>query len=108
MEREIIFKGKTSSETAYFVSDWENEIGAQYFYQGIRSHWQIETFHYIKDKTLGEDAWKVKTKNAPVNYSLIRNLVINVFRSHGFDCIQEMIEKCANNVPLMMSLLIKR
>jgi predicted transposase YbfD/YdcC len=104
VRREISNKGKLSKETAYFISDLKPEIGAKYFYEGIRSHWQIETFHYIKDKTFLEDDWKVKTKNAPANYSLIRNLTINIFRQHGFDCIQAIIEKCANNVPFMMTL----
>ena len=108
VEREVLFKNKLSRETAYFISDWKSKIGAKYFYQGIRSHWQIETFHYIKDKTFLEDAWKVKTKNAPVNYSIIRNLIINIFRSRGFDCIQAAMEKCANNVPFMLKLLMKR
>lgn len=105
VKRETTTKGKLSKETAYFISDLKPTMGAKYFYEGIRSHWQIETFHYIKDKTFLEDAWKVKTKNAPANYSLIRNLAINIFRNRGFDCIQEAIEKCANNVPFMMSLL---
>ena len=105
INREIIIRGKTSKEIAYFISDLKPEIGAKYFYQGIRSHWQIETFHYIKDKTFLEDDWKVRTKNAPANYSIIRNLAINIFRQHKFECIQATIEKCANNVPFMMSLL---
>ena len=105
MERVIVFKGKTSKEIAYFISDLKAEVGAKYFYKGIRSHWQIESFHYIKDITFLEDDWKVRTKNAPANYSLIRNLSINIFRQHGFDCMQAAVEQCANNVSLMMSLL---
>jgi len=105
VKRETIVKGERSCETAYFISDLNPEIGAKYFYNGIRSHWQIETFHYIKDKIFLEDDWKVRTKNAPANYSLIRNLAINIFRQRGLDCIQEALEKCANNVPFMMSLL---
>lgn len=104
VERIVTFKEKTTKEVAYFISDLKPAMGAQYFYEGIRSHWQIETFHYIKDKTFLEDDWKVRTKNAPENYSIIRNLVINIFRNRGFDCIQEAMEKCANNVPFMMSL----
>lgn len=105
VKREILNKGKLSKETAYFISDLKPETGAKYFYEGIRSHWRIETFHYLKDKIFLEDDWKVRTKNAPANYSLIRNLAINIFRHHGYDCIQAAMEKCANNVPFMMSLL---
>lgn len=105
VERIVEFKEKTTKEIAYFISDLKPKTGAEYFYKGIRSHWQIESFHYIKDKTFLEDDWKVKTKNAPENYSIIRNLVINIFRNRGLECIQETIEKCANNVPFMMGLL---
>ncbi len=104
VKREIANKGKFSEEIAYFISDLKPEIGAKYFYKGIRSHWQIESFHYIKDKTFLEDDWKIKTKNAPENYSVIRNLAVNIFRNQGFKCIQEAIEKCANNVPFMIGL----
>jgi len=100
VERIVKIKEKITKEIAYFISDLKPETGAKYFSESIRSHWQIESFHYIKDKTFLEDVWKVKTKNAPVNYSIIRNLAINIFRQHGFDCIQEAIEKCANNVTL--------
>lgn len=104
VKREVTNKGKLSEEIAYFISDLPHEIGARYFYEGVRNHWQIETFHYIKDKTFLEDDWKVRTKNAPANYSLLRNVCINIFRQHGFECMQATVEKCANNVPFMMSL----
>lgn len=105
VERIVKIKEKITKEIAYFISDLKPETGAKYFLESIRSHWQIESFHYIKDKTFLEDAWKVKTKNAPANYSIIRNLAINIFRHRGLNCIQEAIEKCANNVGFMMSLL---
>lgn len=105
VERIIKIKEKTTKEIAYFISDLKPKTGSKYFFESIRSHWQIESFHYIKDKVFLEDDWKVKTKNAPANYSIIRNLVINIFRQHKFNCIQAMIEKCANNIPFMMTLL---
>lgn len=105
VEKIVKIKRETTTEIAYFISDLKPEIGAKYFFESIRSHWQIESFHYIKDKTFSEDAWKVKTKNAPANYSIIRNLAINIFRHRGLNCIQEAIEKCANNVEFMMGLL---
>lgn len=104
VKREIVKKGKPSEEIAYFISDLSHKMGARYFCEGVRSHWQIETFHYIKDVTFMEDKWKVRLKNAPANYSLLRNVSINIFRQHGFECMQAMVEKCANNVPFMMSL----
>ncbi len=105
VQRIIIHKGKTTKETAYFISSLSPKTGAKIFNEGIRGHWGIESFHYIKDVVFGEDRSKVKTKNAPCNYSIIRNLVISIFRNNNLHKIQETIEKCANNVPFMMSLI---
>jgi len=98
-------KKKISKETAYFISSLRPSTSAKIFSEGIRSHWQIESFHYIKDVTFKEDQWKVKTKNAPANYSLIRNIAINIFRNNNLENIQEATEKCANNIPFIMSLI---
>jgi predicted transposase YbfD/YdcC len=92
-------------ETAYFISSLSATVSAETFSVGVRGHWSIESFHYVKDVTFNEDKWKIKTKNAPANYSLIRNMIINIFRKNNFKNIQEAIEKCANNVHFMLSLL---
>lgn len=105
IERRVVCKGKTTEETVYFISSISAKTGAKVFNEGIRGHWGIESFHYIKDVIFGEDRSKVKTKNAPCNYSIIRNLVINIFRKNNLHNIQETIEKCANNVPFMLSLI---
>lgn len=104
IERRVVCKGNMTEETAYFISSLSPKTGARVFNEGIRAHWSIESFHYIKDVVFGEDRSKVRTKNAPCNYSVIRNLVISIFRKNNLDKIQETIERCANNVPYMMSL----
>ena len=101
----VTIKEKATLETAYFISSLPATTLAKEFNEGIRGHWSIESFHYIKDVTFGEDDWKVKTKNAPANYSLMRNMSVNIFRQNGRHRIQETIEKCANNVPFMLLLL---
>lgn len=104
VKRTVLEKGREMEETAYFISDLPPETGAEYFAEGIRKHWRIESFHFVKDVTFKEDASQVHTGNSPLNYSLIRTIIINIFRKKGFKCIQAAIEKCANNVPYMMSL----
>lgn len=104
VERTVEHKNKTMKEAAYFISSLSASTKAKVFNEGIGSHWSIESFHYIKDVAFGEDRSKVKTKNAPCNYSIIRNLIINIFRKNNLNKIQETIEKCANNVPYMMTL----
>jgi len=105
VKRTVLEKQVLRCETAYFVSDLSPETKAKYFYAGIRTHWNIEAFHYIKDVTFKEDASKVRTGQAPQNYSLLRNFAINIFREHGLNCIQAALEKCANNIPFMLSMI---
>jgi predicted transposase YbfD/YdcC len=100
--RKVIVKEKTSIETAFFISSLPPNTPAKIFNEGVRLHWSIESFHWIKDVTFKEDASKVSIKNAPENYSLLRNMAINIFRKNGFHKIQSITEKCANNVSFMM------
>jgi predicted transposase YbfD/YdcC len=104
VHRKVIFKNKVTEETAYFISSLSKETKAKIFNVGIRSHWSVESFHYIKDKTFLEDSWTARTKSAAANYSLIRNFCINTFRKNSLNKIQEAIERCANNVSFMMGL----
>lgn len=97
-------KGKREEE-AYFISNIVPYKKAKMFGRGIRKHWEIESFHYIKDVTFNEDNWKTLKGNAPGNYSLIRNVVLNIFRRKNLNQIQATVEKCSNNVRYMMSLI---
>lgn len=73
-----------SEETAYFISS--KSMSAKEYNHGIRAHWSIEnSLHYVKDVTFGEDASLIRTGKAPANFSIIRNIAINLFRR--LDCI---------------------
>jgi predicted transposase YbfD/YdcC len=43
-----------------------------------RGHWEIESIHYVRDVTFGEDASTVCTGYAPQNLAALRNLVIGL------------------------------
>jgi len=47
---------------------------------GIRNHWSVESMHYVKDVTFREDASLIRTGNAPTNFSIIRNITMNVLK----------------------------
>lgn len=99
-------KGKKETEdTSFYISSLSPKTPAKKFAEGIRFHWSIESFHWIKDVTFREDASKVKKGNAPENYSLLRNFIINVLRKNGLHKIQETLEKSANNLRFITSLL---
>ena len=43
-----------------------------------RGHWGIESIHYVRDVTFGEDASTICTGQAPQNLATLRNLVIGL------------------------------
>jgi len=45
--------------------------------------------HYIKDVVFMEDRLKIRTDNAPQNFSLLRSLVMNILRKNGYDNIMQ-------------------
>jgi predicted transposase YbfD/YdcC len=105
VERTVTCKNLKSEETAYFISSLPATTKAKTFNQGIRLHWSIEAFHFVKDTVFMEDKWRCKKKNSAANYSLIRNFIINLFRKNGLFKIQEAVERCANNVGFMLGLM---
>ncbi len=62
-------------------------------------HWGIEnSLHHVKDVIFKEDDSKIITGNAPENYSIIRNISINIFRENEFESIAKGIRLCCNKI----------
>lgn len=94
-------------ETAYFISSLPATTKAKVFNQGIRGHWSIEnSLHYVKDKTLKEDASRIRTGNAPENISLIKNFILNIFRKNNYHNIAQAIRLISNDISQMMRLIV--
>lgn len=105
VERQITTKDKVTQEIAYFISSLPKTTEAKVFNQGIRLHWSVEAFHFIKDTVFNEDKFLCKKGSSAENLSLLRNFIINTFRKNGLNKIQEAKEKCANNVGFMLGLM---
>jgi predicted transposase YbfD/YdcC len=95
-----------TEEVAYFISSLPASTPAADFSKGIRGHWSIEnSLHYCKDVTFKEDASKVRTKQAPENISVIRNMAINLFRGAGYTNMAQAIRLVANDVPKLWEIV---
>lgn len=105
VHREVINKGKKSTETAYFIS---SRNGNAFLYsEGIRGHWGIEnSLHWIKDVTLKEDASKIKKGHAPAILSTLKNIAINIFRENGYKSIAVAIRLVSNDINTLCKLVI--
>ena len=97
-----------SRETAYFISSLPSDTKARVFHQGIRAHWAIEnSLHYVKDVTLQEDASRIRTKQAPENMSVLKDMALNVFRKQGYDNMAQAIRLVCHDIPLLQRMILE-
>jgi hypothetical protein len=61
--------------------------------------------HYTKDVTFKEDVSKIKTKQAPENMSIIRNIIMNLFRNAGYTNMAQAIRLVAHDIPLLWEII---
>jgi len=105
VERNVFKKGKQTHETAYFISDIAGN-NAAFFAKHIRRHWSIENrLHWVKDTIMNEDRSKTTGGMAAENISVIRTIVINLFRLKGHNSIKYAIELYANNFKELLSII---
>ncbi len=72
--------GKTETEIRYFISSLEGN--ARYLAKAIRSHWGIEnSLHWVLDVTFHEDECRIRKKNAPANFSVMKHIACNLLRA---------------------------
>lgn len=86
IHRERTLNGKTSVETAYFVTSLSRErADAEALLQLPRQHWAVieNGLHYVRDETMGEDRCTICTGHAPQNLAALRNTALNFLRLLG-------------------------
>ena len=77
VERIGIRLGKQYLQTNYYISSLISK--ATTFANGIRQHWGIENrLHWVKDVVFSEDAAPLSNYNTATNWSIIRNIAINL------------------------------
>ena len=92
---------KITSIHVYYISSLK--ITAAEFGQKIREHWLIENeLHWTKDVVFKEDKSKIKTGMAPENFSIIRSIVLNMFRKNGFLSPTKTLRMFANNINYLL------
>ncbi|MDQ1042340.1 putative transposase YbfD/YdcC [Streptomyces sp. V4I2] len=73
--------GKVSIKTVYAVTSLSaGQATPAQLPNMIRSHWQIEALHHVRDTTFAEDASQFRTGNAPRTMATWRNLAIGALR----------------------------
>ncbi len=104
VERIGIRSGKQYLQTSYYISSLVSK--AMTFAEGIRQHWGIENrLHWVKDVIAGVDAAPFSNSNAATNWSIIRNIAINIARMSGYDSLTKAERFLAHDIDNLFSLL---
>ncbi len=83
LERVRRSRGKETSETVCAVTSLGPErASAEQLLAIARGHWSIENrVHWVRDLSLGEDACRVRTGEAPQILAALRNAGLRLLRS---------------------------
>jgi predicted transposase YbfD/YdcC len=71
--------GKTSTESAYFISSLDNHVPT--IAKAVREHWGIENgLHWCLDISFREDNCRVRKDHGPENFAILRHMAINLLK----------------------------
>jgi predicted transposase YbfD/YdcC len=85
-KRRVLGTRRWSKETVHALTDLTAEQSTAAELAGwLRGHWTIEnSAHWIRDVVFGEDASKVRTRNAPAVLAALRDIVRTALRKAGW------------------------
>jgi predicted transposase YbfD/YdcC len=106
IEREVEREGKHQTTLSYHISSLQ--ASARRFAHGIVFHrGGIENrLHWVKDVVFKEDDSSITMGAGPQNFSILRNIAINIFSNQGFKSMTSAIRFVADSIPSLIKLLI--
>ena len=104
-------KNKTTRERSFYVSNQSLEQPSKEvacdLMQAIQKHWSVESNNWIRDKTFGEDAVKVKKGNQSQIMARLRGMSIELIRKNGTSNFQAAIEYFMDLPSALLAILKK-
>ena len=73
------WRGKVTNEIRYFISS--AALTPQRAAEAIRSHWGIESMHWVLDLIFKEDQSRLRRGHGAQNMALVRRLAFNLVRA---------------------------
>ena len=71
-------QGEQKVEVRYYLSSRRPKV--KEFSQSVRSHWSIESMHWILDVVFHEDASRIRTGYAAENMSFLRKFITTILK----------------------------
>jgi predicted transposase YbfD/YdcC len=72
---------KVSKETCFYLSNSIKHTNSQLF-NAVREHWGIESTHWIRDKTFGEDAIRCANEQRSKNLACLLSVALNLTKQN--------------------------
>ena len=69
---------KTEPETRFYITSLV--MTAAQLGPVIRSHWTVESMHWVMDMVFRDDECRVRTEHAPANFTTIKHMAHNLIR----------------------------
>ena len=69
---------KTERETRFYITSLV--MTAAQVGPVIRSHWTVESMHWVMDMVFRDDECRVRTEHAPANFTTIKHMAHNLIR----------------------------
>lgn len=82
VKRIVTIKEKVSEETFYYISSLNTpkDEECELFAKAVRSHWGVESCHWLLDVVFREDDSRVRKNNGAVNQSMIKKISLNILK----------------------------
>ncbi|MCL2726535.1 MAG: ISAs1 family transposase [Polyangiaceae bacterium] len=92
VERERTIDGKTSHETAYYLSSLSES--APRMAKCIRTHWSIENnLHWTLDVVFGEDKSRIRSRHGAANLTQVRKLALSLLKLESSRSKKSIVKK---------------
>ena len=70
--------GKDTTETRWYISSLD--LNAEEALHAVRSHWQVESMHWVLDMTFREDESRIRKKCGPLIFNIMRKISMALFK----------------------------
>jgi predicted transposase YbfD/YdcC len=70
--------GKETIETRWYISSLG--LNAEQASHAVRSHWQVESMHWMLDMTFREDESRIRKKQGPLVFNVMRKIAMALFK----------------------------
>lgn len=70
--------GKVTHEIRWYISSLK--VNAEQALTAVRSHWQVESMHWILDMTFREDESRIRKGNGALAFNVMRKIALNLFK----------------------------